>query len=182
MDKRCTDLDLAARAAAGERDALVRLLETHYPRIHRLAWRLTGSRDRAEDVAQDVCIAVARRISGFRSEAAFGTWLAAIVVNAARDAHRREGRHAALARDWAEADGLRREGDSARAAERAWLHAALAALDEALRETAALVLEEGLSHAEAGRALGLREGTVSWRMSEIRRRLRARAQEERPET
>ena len=41
-----------------------------------------------------------------------------------------------------------------------------------------LVLEEGLRHAEAGKVLGVSEATVSWRMHEVRKRLRALATEE----
>jgi len=52
------------------------------------------------------------------------------------------------------------------------------ALAPELRETVALVLGEELSHAAAGVALGVSEGTVSWRMSKVREQLRALAQEE----
>ena len=84
------DRDLVTRVAAGDRAAFASLLETHYGRIHRLAWRLTGSVHDADDIAQDACCALVERIGSFRGEARFTTWLTGIVVNACRD-HRRRG-------------------------------------------------------------------------------------------
>ena len=79
------DADLVAGAAAGERDAFELLLRRHYDRIHGLAWRLTGSRADAEDIAQEVCCALVEKIGSFRREAKFTTWLTGITFNACRD-------------------------------------------------------------------------------------------------
>ena len=54
----------------------------------------------------------------------------------------------------------------------------MTALPEQLRETAALTLGDEMTHAEAAQVLGVSEGTISWRLSEIRKRLRAVRQEE----
>ncbi len=80
-----SDETLALAAANGGRDAFAMLIERHYERIHRLAWRLTGSRSDAEDVAQDVCIKLATAIRSFRGESAFGTWVWRIAHNATTD-------------------------------------------------------------------------------------------------
>jgi len=84
-----SDADLAAAAAGGDRSAFEVLLRRHYDRIHALAWQLTGSRADADDIAQDVCCILVERISGFRGEAKFTTWLCSIVFNACRDLRRR---------------------------------------------------------------------------------------------
>ena len=89
------DRDLVDRARAGERAAFEALLRRHYDRMHRIAWRLTGSAHDAEDIVQDVCCALVRKIDSFKGDAKFTTWLFGIVVNACRD-HRRRG--ATLAR------------------------------------------------------------------------------------
>ncbi|GMG82987.1 RNA polymerase sigma factor [Paralimibaculum aggregatum] len=170
-DDAAADLALARRAAEGDGAAFAELLGRHYDRIHRLGWRLLGSAAEAEDLAQDVCAGLGARIRGFRGEAAFATWLYRIVVNAARDAQRRRARGARLVEAYTEVEALERAGAEARAAELDWLRRALAALSPELRETAVLVLDEGLTHAEAGAALGVSGGTVSWRMAEIRKRL-----------
>lgn len=172
------DGTLAARAAAGDAAAFARLLERHYDRIHRIGWRLLGTAAEADDLAQDVCLGLATRVRGYRGEAAFTTWLYRVVLNAARDRLRGQGRAAALGRAWTEADALARAGAEARAREADWLREALDGLAAPLRETVVLVLDEGLSHAEAGAVLGISGGTVSWRMAEVRKALRARAEED----
>ena len=56
-----------------------------------------------------------------------------------------------------------------------WLQTALETLSVDLRATAALTLGEQMNFAEAAEVLGVAEGTVAWRMSEIRRRLKTLA-------
>ena len=51
-----SDEDLATAAAHGCADAFSALIERHYDRISRLAWRWCGTPPAAEDVAQDVCV------------------------------------------------------------------------------------------------------------------------------
>ena len=51
-------------------------------------------------------------------------------------------------------------------------------LPEALRETVVLTVGEGLSHGEAAEVLGVSEGTISWRVFEVKRRLGVLAEEE----
>src|SRR6478752_1658340 len=83
------DADLVASAAAGSRGAFEALLRRHYDRVHGLAWQLTGSRSDADDIAQDVCLALVEKIGSFRGEAKFTTWLTGITFNACRDLRRR---------------------------------------------------------------------------------------------
>ncbi|MEM0923215.1 MAG: sigma-70 family RNA polymerase sigma factor [Pseudomonadota bacterium] len=170
---------LAMRAATGDGEAFAELLAQVYPMVFRLGCRLLGDRSEAEDLAQDIALGLARKIRGFRGEAAFSTWLYRLVVNAAHDRRRRVGRQARLAQDFADIDALRRAGDQARAAEAVWLSEALAALPDDLRTTAVLVLEEDMTQAQVAHVLGIAEGTVAWRMAEIKRRLRALAARER---
>ena len=100
------------------------------------------------------------------------------VVNAARDALRRKEARRRGERDYAERDALMRAQAAAPGCESSWLRRALDGLSEELRTTVALVLEEGLHHSEVGAVLGVAESTVSWRMHEVRRRLRALAAED----
>jgi RNA polymerase sigma-70 factor (ECF subfamily) len=69
------DERLALSAANGDREAFGELLERHYGRILGLSHRLLGNRTEAEDLAQDVCVGLARKIRSFRGEAKFTTWL-----------------------------------------------------------------------------------------------------------
>jgi len=173
MLQEITDEGLAIDAANGDREAFGRLLERHYGRILSLGHRLLGNRAEAEDLAQDICVGIASKIRSFRGEARFTTWLYRVVLNAGRDALRRRATRGSAHQGYAEADALRRAGDAARAAEAEWLRAALGALKDDLRETVILVLDHELTHAEAGAVLGISENTVSWRLHEARKALKA---------
>lgn len=169
---------LACRAAAGDREAFVTLLERHYARIYRVASRALGDADEAADLAQDVCEALPAKLSAFRGGRGFANWLYRVVVNAATDARRRRlsrQRNEAL---YAEVNALKQPADAARASQVRWLRRALQRLPDHLRNTAVLVLDVGLRHSDAGEALGVSESTISWRMHEVRKRLRTMADDD----
>jgi RNA polymerase sigma-70 factor, ECF subfamily len=173
-----TDEELARRAQQGEVSAFRLLLERHYDRIYRVAYRYLGSSADAEDVAQDVCSQLARKIMGFGARSRFSTWIYTVALNAARDHGRRrrvisnlQGAYVDYSQhriaDWADSDVKVR-----------WLYLALDRLEAGLKETALLILAEEMSHAEAAIVLGIKENTVSWRMHEVKKRLKAMAQHE----
>ena len=172
------DAALVRRAGEGDREAFAALVERHYDRIYRLSVRVLGDRGDAEDLAQDVCAGLAVRLRSYRGDSLFTTWLYRVVVNASRDAIRRDATRCRHERDYAEADALDRAARGERESEQAWLRRAMARLSSEMRATAALVLEEGLRHGEAAEILGVSESTVSWRMHELRKRLRAMTAEE----
>ena len=173
-----TDETLARRAAAGDRSAFTALLERHYARIYRVGFRVLGDAEEAADLAQEVCVALPSKLASFRGERGFTSWLYRVVVNAASDARRSRSSRQRNERRYAETHALRQDGDAARAHERSWLRQALDRLPEGLRTTAVLVLDEELRHAQAGEVLGISEATVSWRMHEARKHLRAMAADE----
>lgn len=172
------DETLAVAAAGGDRDAFAMLLDRHYDRIFGLCWRLSGDRAEAEDLTQDICAALPDRLRSWRGEARFTTWLYRVAVNAAHDRHRRAASHARASAGWAGWESNRQAAMAEDAARHDWLFAAMAALPEDLRETLALTMSEDLTQAEAAGILGLSEGTVAWRISEVKKRLRAMAQKE----
>lgn len=163
---------LAQAAAQGDGPAFALLLERHYDRLFRLCWRLTGARAEAEDLVQDICAALPAKLRAFRGEARVTTWLWRVAVNAAHDRRRRQATYAKASDGWGDWEVARQEAIAEGRERAAWLLQAMARLPEDLRDTLALVLDE-VSHAEAGAILGLSEGTVSWRVSEAKKRLRA---------
>jgi len=171
-----SDETLARAASEGDTGAFSDLLHRHYDRVFRLAFRLTGGKAEAEDLTQDVCAALPAKLSTFRGDARFTTWLYRVVVNAAHDRRRRCANHVRATEVWGEIEADRRAEAAETAEALDWLTAAMRALPEDLRDTVALVLDEA-THAEAAAALGVSEGTVSWRMSEVRKRLRAMKEE-----
>jgi RNA polymerase sigma-70 factor (ECF subfamily) len=167
-----TDEALAQAAANGDSEAFSSLVTRHYDRVFRLCFRLTGTRAEAEDLTQDICAALPAKVAAFRSEARFTTWLYRVVVNASNDRRRRAATHARAADGWGEVE-IARRAEAAESAEALdWLTAAMRALPDELRDTVALVLDD-VTHAEAAEILGVSEGTVSWRMSEVKKRLKA---------
>lgn len=168
------DAELARNAAGGDRVAFSLLIERHYSFIFRLAWRLTGHKADAEDLAQEVCARLGRTIRTYRGGSAFTTWLYAIVVNAARDSARRAARDAAKTSAW----GLQAmiEGNDTVPAEAddpvGALWAAVRQLPGKQREAVTLVYGEGMNHAAAADLMGCSEATVSWHVHEAKKRLR----------
>ena len=172
-----SDLDLALRAKDGDERAFQLLLERHYGTLYRVGYRFFGNAAEAEDVAQEVAMTLAHRIGSFRGDSRFTTWLYRVAVNACRDHARRQKSARELqssymafaehrAADWEDSDVKVR-----------WLYRALDVLESALKETALLVLAEDMSHAEAGEVLGIAESTVSWRMHEVKKRLKTMARQ-----
>ena len=163
---------LIEAAKGGDPVAFEALLETHYDRIYRAAWRATGSREDAQDVAQDVCVKLGAALASFRAEASFTTWLHRIVLNAAADFRRaaRAGEHVPLED---ESDRLVSTSESAEAGLiRQDLWSAVRALPPQQRDAVLLVYGEDFGHREAGEALGCSEATVSWHLHEARKRLK----------
>ena len=82
-----------ARALAGDRDAFRVLVERHSRTIFRMAYRMTGNEQDAEEVVQDAFLRAYRRLDRFESRANFGTWLYRIAVNCSLDLLRKRRPH-----------------------------------------------------------------------------------------
>ena len=172
------DDELVREAAAGDRDAFGHLLDRHYDRIFRFCFRLTGRREEAEDLTQEICLALPAKLQNFRGKAKLTTWLYRIAANAAHDRRRRAASSAKAAEGWGDWEVNRRAAATDRAADLDWLRRSMTVLPDDLRDTVALTLDGEMTHAEAAEVLGVSEGTVSWRLSEVRKRLRAMWHEE----
>jgi RNA polymerase sigma-70 factor (ECF subfamily) len=167
-----SDKDLALAAAGGDGAAFAALLARRYDGLFRLAFRLTESQHEAEDLTQDICAALPAKLRAFRGDAQVTTWLYRVVVNAAHDRRRRRATHAKAASGWGEWELNRTSADADTAEQIDWLTTAMSALPDDLRDTLALVLDD-MTHRDAAAILGVSEGTVSWRISEAKKRLRA---------
>ncbi|WP_085878358.1 RNA polymerase sigma factor [Roseisalinus antarcticus] len=175
-----SDEDLALAAGAGDGEAFAVLLERQYDRLFGLCFRLTGSRAEAEDLTQDICAALPAKLSSYRRQARVSTWLYRVAVNAAHDRRRRRASYMKATEGWGDWEQARAADSAAETQRQDWLIRAMASLSEDLRDTLALVLDD-LTHAEAADVLGVSEGTISWRMSEVRKHLRALKEKEEAE-
>ena len=174
---------LSARAVVGDAVATERLLGI----VHRLVRRycrarlsrFPGAEHAADDVAQEVCIAVISALPRYRDEGRpFEAFIYRIAANKVADAQRASYRsavpYAELPDQVETADGpeeaAMRGADAQRARE------LLSALPETLRELLVLRVAVGLSAEETGRALGMSAGAVRVAQHRAVQRLRALAE------
>jgi len=189
-----TDLELVEHARRGDSDAFGVLVERHHRAALRAATAALGTADEADDAVQEAWIAARARLDGFRGEAAFRTWLLAIVWHKAAD--RRRGVRRWLSR-LVSIDAAGQEGTvgamaptlalalatpGGRSPERAALDAEaqrtivalVRALPPKLRDPLLLVGSGEYAYDEVAAMLGAPVGTVKWRVSEARRQLRVK--------
>ena len=175
-----TDADAAAlmlqtlvvRAQTGDRDAFSELVAEQYDFIFRTAYKWCGRREDAEDVAQDVCIKLARILSGFEGRSGFQSWLYRVVLNAVRDMQRQKGRTQSHMIDLnvaALSVPASRQDDAEVDAE---LWRAVRQLPPRQCDSVLLVYAEQKTHAEAAAILGCSESTVSYHVHAARKALR----------
>jgi RNA polymerase sigma-70 factor (ECF subfamily) len=170
-------------------EAAAALVETYGDRVYRLARRITGSNEDAEEVAQDALWTAARKIGGFKGESAFGSWLYRITANAAymklRSRRSRaneialedvlpaldeEGRHFEPMDDWSSrVDEQALQGEL-----REELESAIDALPPEYRTAVILHDIEGLSNPDIAEALGISLPAVKSRIHRSRLFLRQR--------
>lgn len=170
------DAALMARVRGGDREAFGHLVDRHKDGLVAYLARLTGSPDRAQDLAQEAFLRLFRSAGGYREQGHLAAFLYRIATNLVRSEARRERRWRLLvpelerpAREPAAPAGPRR---LLRHELRDRLAEALARLPLALRAPLVLYEIEEWSQREIARALGCREGTVKSRLHRARARLR----------
>ena len=90
------DEELVRRYLDGDADAFGTLVQRHQTRVFNVALRVLGDPDDARDAAQDAFLALVRKLSQFRGDAAFTTWMHRITVNACYDILRKRRRQPML--------------------------------------------------------------------------------------
>jgi RNA polymerase sigma-70 factor (ECF subfamily) len=80
-----TDAAVVSRARAGDADAFRVLVERHSRSLFRLAFRMTGNQQDAEDVVQESFLRAYRQLGNFDERASFGTWIYRIAANCSLD-------------------------------------------------------------------------------------------------
>jgi len=89
--KAASETQLVARAQRGDEEAFAALFEMHKRRVYSLCLRMTGNTAEAEDLTQEAFLQLFRKISTFRGESAFSTWLHRLAVNVVLMHLRRKG-------------------------------------------------------------------------------------------
>lgn len=190
-DRRRADPDATLVEALRREDesAMEALVERFADRVYRLAFRITGSREDAEEVTQDALWTAGRKIHTFKGDSAFGSWLYRITANTAYMKLRarkakapeialeellpaldQDGRHFEPMDDWS-----KRVDQQALGAElRQVLERAIAELPAEYRVALVLHDVEGVSNPDVAEALGLSLPAVKSRVHRSRLFLRKR--------
>jgi RNA polymerase sigma-70 factor, ECF subfamily len=174
-----TDAELVERARSGDTAAFGMLVERHRSAVYRAALSVLGSHADAEDVAQEALVAAYRKLSGFRGDAAFKTWVLSITWRHALDRRRSvamrlkrfvnpddDGFPDATAPDAGPHDLL------AGTELRDQVRRLVKRLPVKLRDSLLLWASGEYSYEEMAHVLGIPSGTAKWRVMEARRQLR----------
>lgn len=167
-----SDNDLIAHARSGDRNAFAQLIERHYDFMFRVAWKWSGRKTEAEDIAQEAAVRLGKAIRTFKGQGAFTTWLYALVINAARDHVRKSTRETRKVDAYGVHAVTLGEAEEEPDDRADTLWAAVRQLPDKQREAITLVYGEGLGHAEAADLMGCAEATVSWHVHEAKKRLK----------
>ncbi|MEP6691061.1 MAG: sigma-70 family RNA polymerase sigma factor [Gemmatimonadaceae bacterium] len=163
--------ELVRQAQAGDEAAFGALYREHVGRVHALCLRLAGDRVRAEELTQDTFVRAWERLSTFRGDSAFSSWLHRLAVNMAFNESRARGRR--MLRVLSEGHGEGIDG--------AWEHVpgvdmdlerAIAALPKGARQVFVLHDIEGYQHDEIASLTGIAVGTSKAHLFRARRLLR----------
>lgn len=160
----------ASLAMEGDKRAFALLYKRWHPRLLRLAFRLTGHREDAQDVMQEASLTIASKLHRLNDPELFGAWALTIVRRRAVDQVRKHVRtrrtlDAVANEPPAEAANLADEQIS--------MHQALAELAPIDRTILELFYLDGLTGPEMSAALGIPLGTVKSRLSRARTRFKS---------
>ena len=178
-----TDADAVALARDGNSEAFQALVERHSRAVFRLAHRMTGNPDDADDVVQETFLKAYKQLSRFESRANFSTWLHRIAVNCSIDLirsrpHRESGHDTADLEQFGAA--AEPAGSASASPERLMLSSEVQSrITEAMTalsrmERAAFVLRhfEGRSIDEISRSLGLKTNATKHSIFRAVRKMR----------
>lgn len=173
-----TELALVRACQSPESDEFEAAFEALYTRyrdrVYSIAYRITGKSSDAMDVMQEAFCLLYRKISGFRFDSQFSTWLFRLVVNCSIDHVRRErSRGAQQTGPLSDLEGAdpvvdSAPGPSSHAEQReldAHVHARIQRLSPKLRAILVLRYLEGLSYEELSETLEVSMGTVKSRLA-----------------
>ena len=164
------------RAQQSDSRAFEKLYRMHIDKVYGLCLRMTGSVAEAEDCAQEAFIQAWSKLSKFRGESAFATWLHRIAVNAVLGRMRKSKREQDRIQVASEISPAPASiGDNANLRD---LSDAVDRLPEGARHAFVLTAVYGYSHQESSNMLGIAVGTSKAQLHRARRLLSQRLTEE----
>lgn len=86
------DAEAIKHVLAGDRDAYRILMDRHFQSAFRLAYRITGNQEDAEEATQEAFLRAYNKLNTFRQQSGFGTWVTRIAMNTAINSVERRNR------------------------------------------------------------------------------------------
>jgi RNA polymerase sigma-70 factor, ECF subfamily len=173
--RRSREADLVRRAQAGDRVAFEQLYRDNVGRVYALCYRMAGTADLAEELAQDVFVRAWQRLGTFRGESAFSSWLHPLTVNVALSERRSRRRRVSRVMTTDDLTEFERPGPPTRSdgPESGFdLERALATLPPGARSVFVLHDVEGYKHEEIAQMTGVAAGTSKAQLHRARKLLR----------
>ncbi len=167
--------ELIQAVLAGDIAAERELYDRHVDRVYRLAHRISGDAELAQDFTQEAFIRAFDHLPGFRGQAAFSTWLHSITVSVVLNGLRKVKRYRHWETDMDErgdASGSAGSTEDPDAMLKLKLHRAIDALPDDLRVVFVMHDVEGYKHREIGEVLEIPEGSSKARLSRAKEKLR----------
>jgi RNA polymerase sigma-70 factor (ECF subfamily) len=168
-----TDLELIQRILDGDAEAYAPLVDRHYDRCARIATRILGNREDAEEAIQDAFVRAFKALGSYEDRERFSAWLTRILVNQCRTMLARSRRRESI---FADIDPRDVASASATPFEvGAWpeLDGALAQLPASQREAVVLRYADDLTYEEMSRITGAGESALKMRVQRAFATLRA---------
>lgn len=162
------ELELLRLVADRDRDAFTSLYRIYHPRLFRFLYRLTSSYTAADELVNDIMLAVWRSATSFRGESRVSTWIFGIAY---RQAMRRLRRRRLRIRRDKDPDEFGARGNRDVETEDL-VRRGLESLPPAQQFAMLLVFYQGLSYAEVAAVTDCPVNTVKTRMYHARRKLR----------
>ena len=175
-DAAANERDWIRRAQRADARAFEALYRLHVDKVYGLCLRMTGNVSEAEDCTQEAFILAWNKLTKFRGDSAFSTWLHRIAVNAVLGRIRKSKREHDRIQAVADAEPQRVTTDDT--GELRDLAAAIDRLPEGARHVFVLHAVYGYSHDETGAMLDIATGTSKAQLHRARRLLAQQLEEQ----
>jgi RNA polymerase sigma-70 factor (ECF subfamily) len=183
------DQELVQQAQSGDATAYEELVRRYYGKIYGLAYNMTGSREDAEDVTQEVFLKAWKALGRFRGQSSFYTWVYRIALNRTINFRKKRNRRHNISfddfnPDIKEAESYKEFSSKGSVLRKMSLgefqkkmNNALATLSEKHRAVVVMHDIQGMPHAEIAEKMNCSEGTVRSRLFYARKQLQVELSE-----
>ncbi len=152
--------EMVRKAQSGDARAFEGVYRAHVDRIHALCLRMSGDVQEAESLTQDVFVRAWEKLSGFRGESQFSTWLHRLAINVVLQDRRTRGRRQAREHTVESLEDYATAVTQAMPGTKIDLERAIAGLPTGARDVLVLRDIKGFKYREIAELKGVSLGTV----------------------